>query len=81
MLHVPHEDHCILTVRIPYLFHERQQSLRSYASDLGDQSIGKPVAKNFIVDDDDSSFCGTLAISGNELFLKSNRFVYCMSEQ
>lgn len=82
MLHVPHEDHCILTVRIPYPFHKRLQSLRSYASDPGDHGFGEPVAKNLIVDDDDdSSFCGTPAISGDELFLRSNRFLYCIAEQ
>ncbi|MEZ6147053.1 MAG: PQQ-binding-like beta-propeller repeat protein [Planctomycetaceae bacterium] len=46
----------------------------------GDHGFGEPVAKNLIVGDD-SSFCGTPAISGDELFLRSNRFLYCIAEQ
>lgn len=33
-----------------------------------------------VIDGDDSDFNGTPAVSGNQLFLRSNRFLYCISK-
>lgn len=45
----------------------------------GEHGFGEPVAKNIIIGDD-SAFCGTPAVSGDELFLRSNKFLYCIAE-